>query len=438
MLRLKLKSFLRQHRLTEVDLADAIADVLVESSEGISDRYLRYITQNTDPLTPDNRQRKPSLVVLGFIMKGLRQLTGEDIDISDLIEYLTDGVGTPVAQESAAGTTSDQSNGVDAASSSPSSYDLALLANNLETDEVLDEVWELTVHSLERKGFPGLSAALAALPISNERQANGRDGTTRKRSARNTLPLILLALLLVSIGFIAYEQFFLKPRLYAQFAGIFSLRDRIRPTSSLPVPTLIGPEGEIDQLAPVLRVTTVPGALAYEFYVQNLVSDDGVYTGPVLTGAFPIPEHTLCPNTTYAWRARALGNDGWTSFSSPLQFNISARVLDASQQDLLRLTDIKVKPATPVMIAPLGNTNTTTPTLEVAYDPDALGYGFYVRDLQADKIIYSNSFATDNAVAIPPGALSDTGIYQWNTRSRNCHYWSDFTPTQIFTVNVYE
>jgi hypothetical protein len=63
MLRLKLKSFLRQHRLTEVDLADAIADVLVESKEGISDRYLRYITQNTDPLTPDNRQRKPSLVV---------------------------------------------------------------------------------------------------------------------------------------------------------------------------------------------------------------------------------------------------------------------------------------------------------------------------------------------------------------------------------------
>lgn len=436
MLRLKLKSFLRQQGLSEADLADAIADALMESGDVVSERYLRYLSQNSEPLTPSNHRRKPSLVMLGFIIGGLRRLTGKEVGVGDVVEYLANDGGASEPQESLLSSASRQSKETNAASSSPSRYELAVPANP-ETDEVLDEVWELTVQSLKKKGGSGLLEPVAPSYTQQDRY-NNRDNTRPRRFTSNALPLVLLALLLTSLGYIAYEQYVIKPQLLAQFSGLFSLRDRIRPTSALAVPTLIGPEGDIDQLAPVFRVAAVPGALAYEFYIENKVSDDGVYTGPVVNGVFPMFEHTLCPNTTYEWRARALGDDGWTSFSSPLQFRVATRSLDASQQDLLRLADIKVKPATPVMIAPLGVTNTTTPTLEVVLDPDVLGYGFYIRDLRADKIIYSNSLTTEHKVTLPSGVLEDGGIYQWNTRSRNCHYWSDFTPTEIVMVNVYE
>ena len=67
-----------------------------------------------------------------------------------------------------------------------------------------------------------------------------------------------------------------------------------------------------------------------------------------------------------------------------------------------------------------------------------MGYGFYIRDLETDKVIYDNNFADEHEIEVPPDVLEDGGVYQWNTRARNCHYWSEFTPAQIFTVNVNE
>ncbi len=431
MLRLKLKGFLRQHGITETALADAIADTLIASGDDVSDRFLRYLTQNTEAITPDNTGKKPSLLKLGFIIRGLRHLTGEEIVVSDILEYMADDEEIAVAQEEVV--LSGQPSREPSRALHPPEYVL-VYAPEEEDNEVMDEVWTLTLRALKDRGHEKLSDRLETFT------AEGRDsrGSSQPhaRPAKRVVPFaFLLALLVASLAYIGYEHFIVRPQLYERFTRLISFRDRVRPTSALAVPTLIGPEGEIDQLTPVLRVSEVPGAAAYEFYVENLVSHDGAYSGPVPNSSFPVPEDTLCPNTAYEWRARALGEDGWTSFSSPVQFMVS-NAAQGTNPELNRLTAIRTKPKLPTVVAPIGSTNTATPTLQVEVDPNVYGYGFYIRDLQTDKIVYDNNFASTNEIRVPEGVLEDGGVYQWNTRSRNCHYWSDFTPAQIFTVQV--
>jgi hypothetical protein len=426
MLQLKLKQVMRQYGVTEVALADAVADVLLASGESVSERHLRYVAQNTDPLTSHNALRKPSLKMLGFIIDGLRYLTGEPIDVGDVLEYVP-------ALDSLYQHKSDKSVQPPPETIEPQHNAELVSIDQPETDEILDEMRELVVQSLKNKGHSDLGDEF-------ELFIKGEDDetTTPSQKRRRALPMMLLGLLIAAIAFILYDQFVLKPRLIASYTRLFTSRDRVRPTSSLPVPTLIGPEGTITDLAPTLRVTPVEGAIAYEFYVENMVSNDYVYTGPVPTMSFVIPTGTLCPNTTYTWRARALGNDGWTSISSPLTFTVTGDSLEPYQQYLLDLAKIRSIPSAPEIVTPIGTTNTTTPTLEVKTSPNTYGYGFYIRDLGSDKLIYENHFVSENRVTLPEGVLEDGGVYQWNARSRNCHYWSEFTPAQIFTVNVNE
>jgi hypothetical protein len=427
MLRLKLKRVMRQYGVTEVALADAVADILLASGESVSERHLRYVAQNTDALTFKNPLRRPSLRMLGYIIDGLRYLTGEVIDVNDVLEYVP-------ALDSLPQRTNDEQVQpfLDTPDETQQSAELVTF-NESETDEILDEMCELVVQSFKNKGFSDLGDEFEKFIKDNDFET-----TTAPRKRRSTLPMILTGLLFMTVAFILYDQLVLKPRLIAGYTRLFTTRDRVRPTSSLPVPTLIGPEGSIAQLTPTLRVTAVEKAIAYEFYVENTVSNDYVYTGPVPTTSFLIPAGTLCPNTTYTWRARALGDDGWTSISSPLTFTVTSAALESSQQYLLQLAMIKSRPPTPVIISPIGTTNTTTPTLEVKKAPNIYGYGFYIRDLGSDKLVYENNFASENIVTVPEAVLENGGVYQWNARSRNCHYWSEFTPTQIFTVNVNE
>ena len=443
MLRLKLKTFLRGRGISETALANAIADVLTGADRGVSDRHLRYLTQNTAPLTKESPLRKPSLITLGLIIRGLRKLTGEEVDVNDILEYVPTG-----SERSPSGPTErlpqpppTKPPPVPSPSAEGAGNALARLDHD-EAADVLDEVWELVVHRLEARGYGDLAAALRATeeqPPAGDADSRPAGGPrTSKPFPRRIHFVSVLVLLLVASGYIAYDHYVLKPQLLTRYAQLFSFRDRVRPTSKLPVPTLIGPEGEITQLTPVLRVSNVPGALAYEFFVKNLVSDDGVYSGPVPNNSFPVPDNTLCPHTPYEWRARALGDDGWGSFTSPVTFVVSAEALGPEHAYLTRLADISAKPKTPEVVAPMGSASSTTPTLELSYDPDVMGYGFYVRDLQSDRIIYANNFATSHSVTLPPELLEDGGVYQWNARSRNCHYWSDFTLPKIFTVNVHE
>jgi hypothetical protein len=388
-------------------------------------------------LTPDNRQRKPSLVILGLIIRALRRLTGSEVDVGDILEYVAAADeaawfnnmrGTPLIS----GENKTDSYGR-ASVDNPHEPRVVLVEPASESPELLEHVAMLTAERLKHRGFIELADGFVSY-ASEEAPSSNVD--TRTSPVRRLVAGMVGALLLSLALMFVYERVFVQPRLLAARGGIFSFRDRLLPTSSLPLPTLIGPEGTIRQLAPVLRASNVPGAIAYEFYVKNLVSDDGVYTGPVSSSSFTIPEGTLCPNTPYEWRVRVLGPDGWSSFSSALGFTVSEETLDPSQAELVRLAQIRIKPETPVMLAPLGSTPTTTPILEVNPDPNVMGYGFYIRDLQTDSVIYIDNFAQAHRVQVPAGLLKDGGIYQWNTRARNCHYWSEFTPAQVFTVEV--
>jgi hypothetical protein len=427
MLRLKLKSFLRQRGITEVALADVVADVFIDSGKGVSDRYLRYLTYSSKADASKPGQRTPSLEMLDRLIIALRYMTGEQITFDDLIECVT--------ESEASLDDAKQASPVD--EELPESRELVEYIYQ-EPDKALEELRELTIQSLKSRGYEALSEEIARLggEREDEPQSN-RSKTAKRRNLARGSPLMLSILLSAAVAFIIYDQLVLKPRLIANYSRLVSFRDRVRPTSDLPVPSLIGPEGDVDQLTPTLRISDVDRALSYEFYVENTVSGDNVYTGPNQSTSFVVPENTLCPNTTYAWRARALGKDGWTSFSSPLEFTVTSAAA-TSEQHLLELANIKKVPITPEIVAPIGTTNTTTPTLEVAQSPNVYGYGFYIRDLQDDGLVYDNNFATSNTIEIPDGVLKDGGVYQWNVRSRNCHYWSEFAPAQVFTVNVNE
>jgi hypothetical protein len=433
MLQLKLKRFMRQQGVTQVALANVISNVFLESGKSVTDRYLRYIINNTDPLTRDNPGKKPSLIVLGFIIKGLRVLTGQKVSVSDVLEYQT---LTPETQPLSVELPLENDKDTESIEALMSNQDLVPIISDAENEKTLDDIWELTVHTLEQRGYPELSRLAAGF---NEpfHEADTTDNSKQK-GRRIILPFLLSTFLFIALGYITLDQFVFKPRLIAGASRLYSFSNRVRPTSNLPVPTLIGPEGEIAQLSPspTLRISPVPKALAYEFYIEDTVSNDGFYSGSVTSTSFVMPENSLCPNSTYTWRTRAFGHDGWTSFSSPLEFTISSTATSPTGQNLLKLAAIKQKPDIPKVVAPVGTTNTTTPTLEVEEDLDIYGYGFYIRDLQSDGLVYDNNYVTSNVAEIPEGVLKDGGIYQWNVRSRNCHFWSDFSQPQVFTVNV--
>ena len=435
MLQLKLNQLLKKHGISETALANAIADVVVDQRQPVSERHLRYLISNTEHLTHENKKRKPSLVMLGLIIRGLRRLTGEAVDITDVMEYVTD----PYEAEGALPTLSSLNRDQTDATHQTQDEDevrggLVPVVERSEAYDLLDRIRDLTIQRLRARGFHDLETMFVAAVGDAS-----RSGATMGQQHWSIHKWILMGvgvLLVVSIAVFAYDRFIVQPRLLAARGGIFAFRDRVKATSDLAIPTLIGPEGEVDQLEPVLRVSAVSGGLAYEFYVEDMVSGDGVYTGPLSNNAFPIPTGTLCPNTPYEWRVRVLGEDGWTSFSSALEFTVSADALNDSQQNLLRLAQIKERPTQPIMVSPLGLASSVTPTLEVEPAEDIMGYGFYIRDLQSDQVIYNNNFALTNEVEVPEGLLEEGGIYQWNTRARNCHYWSEFTPAQVFNVDV--
>jgi hypothetical protein len=435
MVRLKLKRFMRQRGVTEIALANTIADIAIELKlkRSASERHLRYVVQNTEPMLGEPSEHRPSMVVLGLIIKALRRLTKEDLGVSDVLEYQTI---TPETVTDFPEIVLEDDKEPEKNSPIVVNYELVPIESDAENSKTLDEVWELIVHSLENRGYSKLSQQMAKLYEDYQNETTKAEPQSKRRP--QNLPILLIGLLTVSLGYIILDNLVFKPRMIARYTGLFSFRDRVRPTSDLPVPTLIGPEGTIDQLTPTLRISSVPGAVGYDFYVENSVSNDGVYTGPSRANSFVIPENTLCPNTTYSWRARTLGKDGWTSFSSPLEFTVSNTAVEPSQDHLFRLATIKRKPNTPKILAPIGTSNTTTPTLEVKAAPDIYGYGFYIRDLQDDRLVYDNNFVNGNTIKIPEGVLKDGGVYQWNVRSRNCHYWSEFSPAQVFTVNVNE
>jgi hypothetical protein len=137
MLQLKLKRFMRQRGVTEIALADAIAEVFIGSGKSVSERHLRYIVQNTEPMIGRKSERRPSLVVLGFIIKGLRQLTGENVSVSDVLEYQTETPETRVNQSEIA---LEDDKETEKNSSPVMNYELAQIESDAENTKTLDEI----------------------------------------------------------------------------------------------------------------------------------------------------------------------------------------------------------------------------------------------------------------------------------------------------------
>ena len=366
--------------------------------------------------------------MLGLIIRGLRYLTGEPVSVTDIVEY----IGEPRNEVLAAPYLENVRDSSELSKEADLEGALIPLKPS-DSHDLLDHIRDLTIERLRLNNRPDLSLVFAAA-VGDETYVGATPEPPRWFTRKWIT--VLAFLLTTSVAVLGYDRLIVQPRLLAARGGVFAFRDRIKATSDLNIPTLIGPEGEVNQLEPILRVSDVPNALAYEFYVKKKVSGDGVYTGPLPNSTFLIPTGTLCPNTAYEWRVRALGGDGWTSFSSALEFTASPQALGSSQQDLLDLARVEERPDIPVIVAPLGSTSSATPTLEVEAAPNVMGYGFYIRDLQTDSVIYNNNFALTNAVQVPDDLLEEGGIYQWNTRARNCHYWSEFTPAQVFNVDV--
>lgn len=424
MLRLKLKSLLRSYGLTEGNLADAIADIVTERQH-VTERYLRYLASNTTPFSESNNKRKPSLKMLGFIIRGLRHLTGQAIEVADLLEYVLEPFEALVSSQPILSQSTELAKG--AVTPLPS------LGHSLfDSDDILDNIKELIVQRLTERGF---TDAVELFEAYSEDETSETSTVGRRRSKPRRLGTVIAMLSVFTLLLFSYAYLLRQPRVQVN-PNVAAIPDPLRALSDLPIPTLIGPEGDIDQSAPVLRVLEQDEVLAYDFFLKNLVSGDNVNTGTIQNNSFPIPEGYLCPSIPYQWRVRVLGEDGWTSFSSPLTFTISPDSFPDEQKDLTQMALLNEKPEPPKLLSPIGMATTTVLTLLVEANPNIIGYGFYIRDLEADKVIYNNHFVPSNQVEVPKGLLKEGGIYQWNARQRNCHYWSEFTPVQSFSVDV--
>ncbi len=419
MLRLTLHEFLSRHKLSITQLADAIADNLLEDEQTVSERYLRYLKSNQAPLTNDNQGRKPSLLMLGLIIRALRSLTKQPVSISDILEYVDDSFDSNYSYVKTGPDTQLPN--------------LQVTIELLVPVDPLDEVWELLVQSLKQKKH----VDLGLIPGTKEQTHKARPNKQLSKVSGRIL-LILIVFFITTGAYFSYDQLIGKPRLLAQYSRLFSFRDRVRPTSDIPVPSQIGPEGNVNQLTPTLRITAVNEAHAYEFYIENRVSNEGVYTGPVISTSFVIPDNSLCPDTNYEWRVRALGEDGWTSFSSPMRFFVTEEAVNEETAYLLDIAKVRERPELPTIVSPMSSSSSLTPKLELSFDAEVMGYGFYIRDLRTDALVYDDNFALSNVLEVPEGVLEDGGVYQWNARTRNCHYWSEFTAPQVFTVNISE
>ena len=414
MLRLKLREVLERHNLSQADLADAMVAVATDGSHPVSERYLRYLLNNADPLTSENRKRRPSLHMLGLIIHALRHVTKSPIQLEDVIEFVA-------APKEA------RSQGLNRERPQYGNLVLNQQSAFLSAEDImwLNKLDDLVIAELQRAGSSHTSQKTT--PHSHD---------TRNRSMTKVILWVLASVM--GLG-----AFLIVLRLETSSIGVgdvgdpsyaFDLADFENNDSNLPVPTLIGPEGYIDKAAPVLRIAEVEYAIGYGFYIKNEVSGDYLHVDSP-SNHLHLPEGALCPNIPYTWRARALGNDGWTSFSSPITFTVTEAAFEDAQAKQLRLAKQVEVPEAPKLIQPKGQIDTTAPVLEVEAPQDVIGYAFYIRDLQSDRLIYSNHFVETNTINVPDRFLVDGGQYQWNARIRNCHYWSEFSEVARFEVN---
>lgn len=192
-------------------------------------------------------------------------------------------------------------------------------------------------------------------------------------------------------------------------------------------PTLIGPEGVIHDNHPKLRLYPVEGANRYAFFLRGIRSESYLLNNIVSPNPhYHPPPKIFIPGERYLWTAKAHTAKGWSSAATPLIFIV---LTDSNFETSL------TKPSPPQVRLGLDE-NTTTPTLSVEPSDHANWYGFYVRDITTDELVYDNDYAAEPSVIIPAGLLTPGHDFRWNARVRNAAGWSEFCERSYFRLST--
>jgi len=373
MVRLRLRKLLDYHGITPYRFAQA-----VKATGTRSESWAYRTARGEIKLTADG---------LALIVEVLRELTEEKITINDVVEIVGDEDNEPVL-------------------SAP-------------RDERQEQA-TLAVLYHETSSETGTVLALSSPPVSEE------TGVYRKRRALPRPPLfsLLSIFALVAVSFLA--GFYGKALVDASRSS----QAQVAGNEPIPTPVAIGPEGEVQGAEPKLRIEPVPGATHYVYSIFNLLSRQNVVYENSSKPFLIVPENALCPNARYAWKAKAFRGAEESSFSSNMEFSIYSedpKTREYATQD--------TQPEIPVAVGPKGTVTSLTPTLEVKPVANAVGYGFYLRDLTTDRVYDFEYQALTHRFEIPDGILSDGRRYRWNARAFNCAGFSlGYSDTYSFEV----
>ena len=380
-LRFKLKEFLDQYGVSAYRLAQEI--------EGLEEQTIFAYARGS---------RNPSLKSLGLVILALERILDKRVDVGELLEVIG---GKSMSADTSALLT-EQS-------------DQALLEE--------DDSWVLVpLAQQDDKDEEALEGELVAV-LPTDTKAHRFKGPRGFRRQGFALGLAASALVGMLLGSWLPRQL---------RSGSPSLRATAAENPArVTTPVLIGPEGIIQSETPTLRVTSRADAERYEFYVRSTRSDE--YLLESIASPTPqliVEEGLLEPGDRYTWTARIWNENGWSSFASPLTFIV----------DPLIATSSAIAPTTAVPSPPESaerpiRFDSLTPTLEVEPLENVGWYGFYVRDLVNDALIYDNDYADGPSVTLPEGLLQPGASYRWNARARNEAGWGEFGERIYFVTS---
>ena len=261
MLRTKLRQLLDQHSISPYKFAQA-----VKQTGTRSESWAYKTARGEIGLTSEG---------IETVIRVLRELTGADINVSDVVEYCDEGEFTS---------------------------NLAL------TDASQRENKILSIFLAE----PDLGGGEIIVPYSAPERTTYTAYAAKRRFPRFSLLFSILSLVAVSFIVGRYSQ----P--LAQVQSQVLITEKLDEPLSTPIP--IGPEGEIQSIEPKLRIEAVTGATHYTYSIFNTLSRQNVLYENSKEPFFIVPKNALCPNAPYSWKARAHRGEQESSFSSNTAF----------------------------------------------------------------------------------------------------------------------
>ena len=336
-----------------------------------------------------------------LILETLRELTGKPISVGDLLEY---------AEPTGPSTSTELSRSEDAEK----------------------EAWLVLFEAAP----PPPHEVVVLTPPPEEAGHTYRADDTHKEPRRSLQPLFtgLLGLVLLALGFglgIGSQRLVALVTVSAGAPVVSEpVTDEVVTDEPVPTPVAIGPEGETSSVTPKLRVNPVPGATNYIYSVFNLESRQNVLYENSAEPFYIVPENALCPGARYGWKVKAFRGGRESSFSSNTEFLIRSDDPAHAEYAVQRQ-----QPDIPVTVGPVGTVTTLPGVLEVEPVKSAYGYGFYLRDLELDRVYDFEYQSRTPAFTLPERVLRDGGRYRWNARAYNCAGFSlGYSNTAEFEV----